>query len=850
MNSVFSSVSQEKLFDAVLRNLEHLGYKNELLQRDYSFTDYFEPNLPERIVPAAAFGQTPQSYDSACFAVLLSNGVSGAPLVNQCRALGAPLALEVREDIIVHWRVGRDVTGSKELLRIQPDQIENIFKEQEEHWAGHDILRQKGISFKLGPRQLDFIDLGLIPALEHQISSKLDRVLKDIVHEALALLKNKNGADALRGLYRLIFRSLAGKVLHDRGIPKFRNFSFSTPHEEILDAVADYYGEEPSVPNDGDLLKLVGSNIWTQLDFRNLSVEILAFIYENTFVNEEARRALGTHSTPHSIARYIVHQIPFDRLEMERRQTFEPFCGHGVFLVAALQRLRELLPVSMDGKERHRYFVRMLKGFEIDQFALEVCRLCLMLADFPNHNGWKLNGDDIFSSNNFAISVRQSHVILSNPPFEDFTAAEKKLYKHLSSVHKPAEFLNHVLSKLPSDGMLGVVLPKQFIDGRGYKEVREKIFQRFDSVEVLSLPDRIFENSEIESSLLIAADPRREDTKTFFVRFSEVSDKDRDRFMTQYVITRQDAAPKSINEAARTFHVVRFREVWDRLNGAPSIGEYAEIHRGIEWQAPFNEQLYISETQKRGFQRGLHRAENLFAFELPDSVYLNTQQEHQRGGAFKYRWEETKVVMNAVRISRGPWKIAAFVDSTGLICSQNFHALWPVEPWTPKTLAAVLNSPIANAFVDSHEIAKHIRKQTVASIPLPVLDREQISYLESLVDQYTSTPVKSRNSSRLIADNEKQRRERSALIAIDAFLLKAYGLPPRMEREVLDYFLGVQRPVPMDFSEYFPDNFGPTLPLWMYISPEYRRCTAQNLLEKLPRITDAALIEALEEASE
>src|ERR1700733_4687645 len=108
MNLHFKSAQQEALFGGVLRNLQRLGYRDELLQTESSFLDWFQPDNPSRVVPAAAFGQSPQSYDSACFAVLLSNGQSGSPLVSQSRALGAPYAFEVRDDCIVEWVIGRD----------------------------------------------------------------------------------------------------------------------------------------------------------------------------------------------------------------------------------------------------------------------------------------------------------------------------------------------------------------------------------------------------------------------------------------------------------------------------------------------------------------------------------------------------------------------------------------------------------------------------------------------------------------------------------------------------------------------------------------------------------------------
>ena len=117
---------------------------------------------------------------------------------------------------------------------------------------------------------------------------------------------------------------------------------------------------------------------------------------------------------------------------------------------------------------------------------------------------------------------------------------------------------------------------------------------------------------------------------------------------------------------------------------------------------------------------------------------------------------------------------------------------------------------------------------------------EEITSLERLVSAYehaVKTPVSA-------ADAETK------LLAIDAFVLRGYGLPPRLERQLLDFFQGAQRPVPFQFEEYFPPNFGPTIPLWMFLSEDYQKCSARYFLSKVPRITDPALIQAFEEVAD
>jgi hypothetical protein len=148
--------------------------------------------------------------------------------------------------------------------------------------------------------------------------------------------------------------------------------------------------------------------------------------------------------------------------------------------------------------------------------------------------------------------------------------------------------------------------------------------------------------------------------------------------------------------------------------------------------------------------------------------------------------------------------------------------------------------------VDSFESARDIRIQTLQSLPIPQFGSQEVSVLEGLVQAYQRiVDVKSAG----FLNQIDEVRARAALLAVDAFVLKGYQLPPRMERQLLDAFQGVVRPVPFGFTEYFQEGFAPNIPLWMYLTPEYAKCSSQFLLTHIPQITDPALVEALEEVA-
>ena len=92
---------------------------------------------------------------------------------------------------------------------------------------------------------------------------------------------------------------------------------------------------------------------------------------------------------------------------------------------------------------------------------------------------------------------------------------------------------------------------------------------------------------------------------------------------------------------------------------------------------------------------------------------------------------------------------------------------------------------------------------------------------------------------------------RSALLHLDAEVLRLYDLPPRLERELLDLFAGHQRAgVPFSFKRYYPEGYEPWFSLHEYLSPEYQSSTAGALLSRKPSAPPEELLEALRHAGE
>lgn len=827
----------------IRRGFQGIGYIGGLLREEYEFADVLSSDHPVKMIPLAAFAQEPPSYRNASFGVAIANGQSGPAFIQDHRSLGAPQILEVTDDRVLRWKMAGK--GMPSLLEeLAADDLPELFLRYKDEWSPRQILRAK--SGGDAATQLDFIDVGLLPALEFEVRSKLDELLRDTITLAINTFEQKVpfSKEFYPPLFRLIFRLIAAKVLADRQHPG--DWTVDDP-ELVVRSVEDFYFKDsPSERALGDLATQVASwdRIRAAFHFQNLSVDSLAYVYENTLVTRDTRKLFGIHSTPPAIAEYIVNRLPFNELEINDRRIFEPFSGHSVFLVAAMQRLRELLPTEMGPAQRHDYFVSMLAGIEIDDFAREVARLSLMLADYPNPDGWRLHGGDALTSTVFDQELAQANIVLCNPPFESFNSDEKERYQNLYSFSRPVEILHRVLKRSPA--LLGFVLPKVFLAGRSYRDLRSRLGRTYSSVETLSLPDRVFQHSEADSVLLLCSGLGDGPVN---LKAGEVYKSDLKSFYATHHPSYQseECVVHAETRFADSIWLPPLQEAWEATALMTRLGEVSDIHRGIEFNGRLrgNEELYVSDQGREGFLPGLHRVQGSSEpYVVVNTNYLNVSPLMMRGYAYKLPWDKPKVVVNASRRTRGFWRITAAQDNFGLVCYQNFHGIWPSADLSLEVLTAVLNGPVANAFASVREPSRHVRIKTLADIPIPQFDQAQQRSIILLVRQYCE--ARTQWLAGQSAGDASRDRCIQLVSAIDAEVLKAYGLSPKIERALLDSFSGHMRPGPVRFTEYFPSTFKPFIPWHLYISTGFKLAGARDTLKRMPVVPESpAVTEAL-----
>jgi len=814
--------------ESIAQAIRGAGYRSEAVVPDYAFADVLSSANTTRTVPLAAFTRTPPSYRSAALAVVNGEGRRAVDLVNEHRALGAPLLFVIEQSEVTVWQV-RSHAPPRAIEKVALADIPELFSRNHANWHPDAIHRAKSISPSEAGYQLDFVDLGLLPAIEGEIHVKLDRLLV----ETLDLARKSPGGDRLdaRKLFRVVFRLLAAKVLQDRHHPYADGWD-AEDLKSVLAGIERYYSLRPIEAKANAILPGIFDAAWRHLrggiSFSNISSDDLAFVYENTLVTPETRKLFGTHSTPRQVAEYVVQRLELHHYLPEDIRIYEPFAGAGVFLVSALRHLRDLLPVEWTDQQRHDFLINHISGDEVDPFACEVATLSLILADYPNHNGWHVKEADLFADDVLANRLQVNNIIVCNPPFEFFNKTDRTKYTIAHKTHSKAiAALNAALDSKPL--ALGFVLPRSFISDQQFAESRRRLEEMYGTVEILKMPDGIFGASDVESSAVIARTLRDTGDDKLKIRSTEVAEYDRKLFLKTGHVTVQREEDRVVGSApSGQLWLPPLGDIWDYLRSYPKFGSILETRRGLEWH--YSQAEATSPAPLSGYEAGYANARHLSQYLPPQKLWLDFRRDNLRCGA-SHDWLNPKLIASATRLSRGPWCIGGFADLDGSLCSQQFFAMRPrcaVSSIDMLALSAVLNGAVANAFLAINSPKDRFRTAVVDEIPVPVMLPEKIG---ELVGAY-QTMLQNRE---LLADNDSQLAQ--LLTEIDAAVLKAYDLPLRLERQLLAFFQDAERPLAHGWRHWGLSHPMPGLSLAERVSGRFKDSGnwVQSVFEPLPQ---------------
>lgn len=209
--------------------------------------------------------------------------------------------------------------------------------------------------------------------------------------------------------------------------------------------------------------------------------------------NKELRKARGAFFTPEPITRFIADWAIRDSGD----QVMEPSAGDAAFLVEAVRRLKELGAANPH-----------VAGVEIHEHSARIARERVSAAG---------GTAQIIHSDFFLVDPSPRYAaVIGNPPYiryQDFTGEART--RSRAAALKAGVALNGLASSwaaftiqsalfLEPGGRMGLVLPAELLSVNYAGPVRQFLFDRFKSIELVLFSEQVFPEAEADVVLLLA----------------------------------------------------------------------------------------------------------------------------------------------------------------------------------------------------------------------------------------------------------------------------------------------------------------------------------------------------------
>ena len=837
---------------ATLRpHLRRCGYDDAHIADGYRFNG--------GTVPLAAFAGTPFDTRSACINVV-EPAQDSESSITVVRRTGAPVVFACRGDHMEWWKQS---TGRPEFKgTVDTRKLNAFFGEHKDDFNPGTVYEAKTRRCLPGQKQLHFVDVGLMPSIERTVAEDLSRLIERVIRDAeQSLGKQATSKRDVEAVFKSAFWLLAAKMLRDKQVNNFKTIRL-TDVDDVFRRVGRHYGDTNGLPPGGKRWRSAIEGAAATIDqfgfLGSVSTEALAYLYENTLIPDDVRKILGVHSTPSYVVDYMLWQMwPWiEEIPEDERHVFEPACGHAAFLVGAMRLLRQWSSID-EGRQRHDYLRRHLHGVEIDAFALEVAKLSLTLADVPHGNNWDLQQADMFDGDVLQEGARSCRILLANPPYEKFSTSDRAACRNrgapVGAQTKAVEMLARTIPNLPRDSVFGVIVPQGTLHSREAGKLRELLVTDFEIAEVALFADNLFEKSDHETAVILGR-RRKPSAAESSVKYRRVRERGMDMFRDCFAFSHEQTVPQGRFVFSPDCDM-RLREldaVWTYLDTCPRFADIVTVGQGLIYHGkdlPAGAWTVEPYRKGRGVAGFTEVPGNLMIFGLPQRKSLNLDKAVIRRPVTGTTTGVPQVLLNYGRVSREAWRLKAVLDTHGHAVTSRFLTVRPrISGLDLAFLWALLNSPLANAFAYCESMKRDVMAGTMRRMPVPRFTESTARRIVEAVRAYLDLARQTEGFMQVAPSDESIRQ---ALLRMDAEVLRLYDLPPRLERQLLDLFEGVERRgVGCDFRRYYPEGMDAYVPLHELISEENQRSTLDAFLQRHQPADSPEVLTALRGAAE
>ena len=274
---------------------------------------------------------------------------------------------------------------------------------------------------------------------------------------------------------------------------KLSEYSVSQIEDGIMRYCLNAYHRNDSYYNSKESEEIANilrcSNLETDLE---TIIELFESLLEESNKNEN-----GIVFTPRYIAEYIANNL-FEGLSEydEKLSIIDPGCGCGIFLITVAETLSSRFNIAIDTVIKNNVY-----GIDIDADNVRRCILVLRLlcakhgCDYHSITPNILCRDSLKCKWTKEFGVKSFDYIIGNPPYVNPHDMNKETAQYLKNTFSTTRngvfnifyaFIEYAMSFLGSSGLLGYIIPNNFLTIKSALALREYL-------QVRKLPKRILD---------------------------------------------------------------------------------------------------------------------------------------------------------------------------------------------------------------------------------------------------------------------------------------------------------------------------------------------------------------------